>query len=61
MADEHSFQIRPKGSKAAKTSDLRGQDRIELLTTSKTLCFQAIVKANSKRERERVCVCAKER
>ena len=39
MACEHSFPIIPKGSKAPKSSDLRGQVKFKLMTVSEDLMF----------------------
>ena len=44
MAGEHCIQIRPQGSKAQKTSDLRGQVRFKLMTASEDL----VLPGNSK-------------
>ena len=44
MAGEHSFPISPNGSKAPKSSDLRGQMKFKLLTVSEYLVFPNNVK-----------------
>jgi len=39
MAGEHSFPISPKGSKAPKSGDLRGQAKFKIMTTSEDPVF----------------------
>ena len=38
VAGEHSFQLSPKGSKALKSSDLRGQAKFKMLTSFPRPC-----------------------
>jgi len=39
MAGEHSLPISPRGSKASKSSDLRGHSKFKLLTASENPVF----------------------